>query len=365
MIMKKRIFLSIAAVVIAVVMAAPGFCQIKPGSFTFSPFIGGHTFEGNMDLDTGPTYGVRLGYDFTKHFGAELSFDFVDTKYTEPANSIGTNVWNYRLEGLYHFMPENRLVPFISLGAGGQNLDFKDAATKNKSRFAADYGVGLKYFLTEAIALRADVKHLLAFDSVYNELVYTLGLSIPFGAQKAVPAAAPAAFVAETKQAEAAPAVEKVEAAPVIPKEVEPAPIVIQEDEKKMKAAAAEAVAKEIIEKGRATINVEFDFDKADVKSRYYDEIKKFADVMAKYKDLKVVIEGHTDNIGTEAYNQDLSMRRADSVKNCLIKKFGTEETRLTSKGYGFSKPIADNKTAAGRQKNRRVEAAVDYIIKK
>lgn len=360
---KKRIFLSVIAIVVSVVMSAPGFCQVKPGTFTISPFIGGQSFEGNMDLDTSPVYGVKLGYDFTKHIGAELSFDYGDTKYTKLANSISTKVWDYRLEGLYHFMPENRLVPFIAVGGGGQNLDYNDAATKNRSRWVADYGVGLKYFLTNEIALRADVKHLFAFDSVYNEVVYTIGLSIPFGAQKA----SPAALIEETKKpAEAAPVVAKVEEPAPVAKVEEPAPVVAKEDEKKMKAAAAaEAVAKEMIEKGRATINVKFDFDKANIKSEYNDEIKKFADVMTKYKDLKVVIEGHTDNIGTEAYNQNLSMRRADSVRNYMIKKFGVAESRLTAKGYGLSKPIADNKTAAGRQKNRRVEAAVEYIIKK
>jgi OOP family OmpA-OmpF porin len=78
-----------------------------------------------------------------------------------------------------------------------------------------------------------------------------------------------------------------------------------------------------------------------------------------------VVIEGHTDNTGKKAYNQKLSEKRANSVKSYLTKQFGTEESRLTAKGYGMSKPIDSNKTKAGRQNNRRVEAAVNYIIKK
>jgi OOP family OmpA-OmpF porin len=130
-------------------------------------------------------------------------------------------------------------------------------------------------------------------------------------------------------------------------------------------AVAAAAVAKEIFEKGRATINVEFDFDKADIKPAFDEEIQKFALVMKNYPDLKVVIEGYTDNVGKKAYNEKLSERRANSVKNYMTKKLGIEESRLTARGYGNSKPIDSNKTKMGRQKNRRVEAAVSYQIKK
>ena len=164
----------------------------------------------------------------------------------------------------------------------------------------------------------------------------------PIPVKKEVRAEAPAAApVVEQKEAPAA--------APVVTK----------------RQAAAAAVAKEMFEKGRATINVEFDFDKAVVKPAYNEEIQKFADVMKDHQDLKVVIEGHTDNVGKKAYNQKLSEKRANSVKNYMIEKFGIEKSRLTAKGYGMSKPIDSNKTKAGRQKNRRVEAVVDYMIKK
>jgi OmpA-OmpF porin, OOP family len=75
---------------------------------------------------------------------------------------------------------------------------------------------------------------------------------------------------------------------------------------------------------------------------------------------LKLSIEGHTDNVGTDEYNHKLSHDRAASVKNYLISK-GIDETRLTSVGFGETQPIADNKTAAGRAKNRRVVMKVEY----
>ena len=351
--MKK--FIPFMVIFIIVALASSIFGQIRPGAYSISPFVGGYTFEGNMDLKTQPVYGLRFGYDFTKHIGAELLFDYIATKYTRPVNEANTNVYNYRLEGLYHFMPEKRLVPFISVGAGGQSIDYS-SGSENKTRFVADYGAGLKYFITNSVAFRADVRHLLAFGSTYNNLEYTVGLSILFGGAKPAPAT-----VIKEPEPETATMVKQPEAAPAIAvKETEPETATMVKE-----AEAVAAVAKEIIEKGRATINVEFDFDKAEIKSAFHQEIKKFAGVLKKYPELKVVIEGHTDNVGGKDYNQNLSMKRAESVKNYLIKKFGIGESRLTAKGYGLSKPIADNKTAAGRQKNRRVEAAVDYTIKK
>jgi outer membrane protein OmpA-like peptidoglycan-associated protein len=76
--------------------------------------------------------------------------------------------------------------------------------------------------------------------------------------------------------------------------------------------------------------------------------------------DLKLSIDGHTDNTGTPEKNQTLSENRANAVKNYLVSK-GIDESRLTAAGHGQDQPIADNKTAAGRQKNRRVELKLGY----
>jgi OOP family OmpA-OmpF porin len=119
-----------------------------------------------------------------------------------------------------------------------------------------------------------------------------------------------------------------------------------------------------IIEKGRQTLNVEFDFNKSIIKQGYDKDINDLVQVMKDYPDLKVVIEGHTDNIGTAEFNKELSQRRADAVKQYMVEK-GIDANRITAEGFGFDRPIASNDTEEGRQKNRRVEAAVDYIIQK
>jgi outer membrane protein OmpA-like peptidoglycan-associated protein/opacity protein-like surface antigen len=121
----------------------------------------------------------------------------------------------------------------------------------------------------------------------------------------------------------------------------------------------------EIIEKGRTTLKVLFDFDKSVIKTGYYGDVDNLISVMKQYPDLNVVIEGHTDNHGTAAYNKKLSQRRADAVKKYMVEKGGIDSNRLTTQGYGFERPITSNKTSEGRAKNRRVEAVADYIIKK
>lgn len=101
--------------------------------------------------------------------------------------------------------------------------------------------------------------------------------------------------------------------------------------------------------------NINFDFNKANIKPGFYPILNNVFKVMKENKDLKIVINGHTDNIGPEAYNMKLSKRRALAAKAYLVKK-GISKDRITTKGYGFSRPIASNKTEEGRAKNRRVE---------
>lgn len=98
-----------------------------------------------------------------------------------------------------------------------------------------------------------------------------------------------------------------------------------------------------------------FDFDKRDIKPRFYPIFDAVAEVLNDNPSLRIVIEGHTDNLGTKVYNQRLSKERAEAVKRYLIKK-GIESDRLTTVGYGFSMPKTSNETDAGRALNRRVK---------
>jgi len=101
-----------------------------------------------------------------------------------------------------------------------------------------------------------------------------------------------------------------------------------------------------------------FDFDKAVLKK---EGKAKLDDLTSKIKgiNLEVIIAvGHTDSVGSDAYNQKLSVKRAEAVKAYLVSK-GIEKNRVYTEGKGEKQPVADNKTAEGRAKNRRVEIEV------
>jgi outer membrane protein OmpA-like peptidoglycan-associated protein len=101
--------------------------------------------------------------------------------------------------------------------------------------------------------------------------------------------------------------------------------------------------------------NVLFDFDKANIRTDAQPTLNKLVDVLNKYPDTDIELQGHTDNTGTEKYNQVLSEKRARSVDTYLVKK-GIKTKRIKTKGFGETIPKYDNSTESGRAQNRRVE---------
>lgn len=102
-----------------------------------------------------------------------------------------------------------------------------------------------------------------------------------------------------------------------------------------------------------------FDFDKSTIKPEAGAILDRLVVFMNENKDKKVSLSGHTDSVGTDAYNQKLSERRVNSVRSYVVKK-GVDAGRISGQGFGETKPIADNKTKDGRAKNRRVEVKVN-----
>src|SRR3990172_1793691 len=428
--MRKTLSASFILAAFLFFFVSSSHAEIKAETYSIMPFIGGYTFEGNEDLESKAVYGIRFGYDITKEWGVEGTFDWLRTNYSTNIANSDVDTYGYRLEALYHFLPQGKLVPFLAAGVGDRTAHYTNPSiTRDRNQILAVYGAGLKYFLYKDIALRGDIRHMILLNDNYNNLEYTIGLAYYFGGPKPAPLDSDKDGVTDNydkcpgtpigvrvdkdgcpldtdrdgvpdylDKCPGTPAgvkVDKVGCPPDTDKDgvpdyldkcpgtpagvkvdqygcppVEqlqevraeaPAAAAVVTGEQKKEAAAAAVVSKEMFEKGRATIKIKFDFDKADVKPAFNKEIKKFADVIKNYPHLKVVIEGHTDRTGKKAYNQKLSEKRATSVKSYMTEKFGIEESRLTVRGYGDSKPIASNKTKAGRQKNRRVEAAVDY----
>ncbi len=471
---RKIMILAAAALLAGAVTAHAG---VKADSFTLSPFIGGYSFDGVEHQETRPEYGIRGGYNFTEHLGAEVVFGYVASKLTSGGGDI--DLFNYRLDALYHFMPENRLVPYLAIGYGGLTTEYPNNADRTRGAF--NYGGGVKYFLNDSMALRGDIRNLVFRDGTTQfNYEYTAGMDFVLGGTKpapapvAAPAPAPAPAVSEpTVHLAATPAIVqkgqssrlvwssqavnacdiqpgigtvglqggmdvtpatttsyvltcvgdggKATSSTLVTVTPSPAPTcnltatpstvvkgastVLSWSSTNAKecdlqpgigavpasgsrtvtpdattnylitctgdggsatsSATAQVTMPKPPEKECIVLKIEFDTNKWDIKPKYHDEIKKVADFLQKYPEVKGVIEGHTDNRAGAAYNMKLSQRRADSVRKYLIDKFKIAPDRLSAVGYGLTRPIASNATAAGRQKNRRIQATFECIIKK
>jgi outer membrane beta-barrel protein len=179
--MKRVLLLAVAGVLVLAAIAA---AANREGQISISPIIGGYTYDSSQGRDSSvnPIYGVRAGYNFTRNLGIEGLFDYVTAEH--PDNSGEIDMVRYGGELLYHFFPDNVLVPYLAAGYSG--VKFDGSGIDRDIHGAFDYGAGLKYFMNDSFALRLDFRHLLySMDGRTNSnLEYTLGAYIPLNAGK-------------------------------------------------------------------------------------------------------------------------------------------------------------------------------------
>lgn len=343
-----------------------GIAEDRQGAFTVTPNIGWYFFEGNQNLDDGITSGINLGYSITKNWAVEGSINYIDSDRKDFKDSEVSG-YLYKLDALYNITSFGKLVPYLAVGVGGITLDPSRGSSEND--FLFNYGAGLKYFLTDDIALRGDVRHVLPYGSLgkdesQNNLLCTVGVSFLFGGEKEKPK------VEETPKAEEPPkAVEEPAQVEEQPKEEEPPKAVepprtdsdgdgVYDDLDKCpntpKGATVDSRGCWILE------GVYFDTEKWNIVSQYFPILDNVVGIIKKNPDMKLEVQGHTDIRGTEKYNQKLSENRAKSVLEYIAGK-GIDREKLTAKGFGYSVPAAPNDTAEGMSKNRRVELKPIY----
>lgn len=232
-------------------------------------------------------------------------------------------------------------------------------------------GLGAMYRINDALSLRGEGRAIYNVDHEWWEGMALAGLEVVLGGHKG--AAVPVAPIVEPEPAD--PIIEEPVDVVVIPEpEPEPQPEIDSDADgvvDSLDACPGTATNLVVDARGcprqvpvddnlRMELRVFFDNDKSKIKAQYKPEIAKVAEKMREYPNSVARIEGHASKTGPSArYNQRLSEARAVAVKSMLANEFGVNPGRLTTQGFGYSRPIAPNDTEEGRAMNRRVYAII------
>jgi OOP family OmpA-OmpF porin len=246
-----------------------------------------------------------IGYQFNDLWAADLTLG------TDFSGEVGTD--QAQING-YRFFGANKWRPYLSAGVSAFDVD--NATDSSTQQIQGGFGVSGD--LSDNLELRLGYQVFFDLgDESNNDKALGLALNWHFKKPKTVAVSQPVA------QPESAPR------------------------------------QKEVVD--TYELVVEFDFDKYNIKKVYGPQFEEIAKVLRESPDISMTIEGHTDWIGTEEYNQRLSQRRANAVKDKFIQDYGIGKSRISTLGYGETRPIADNNTTAGRQRNRR---AISVILR-
>ncbi len=290
-----------------------------------------------------------LGYNFAPNFALEIdystgSFKLKDFASGGPSEQLRAG----SLDVLYKFLPNSIFRPFILAGAGelqdriGANFDanhswMAEAGVGALTGIGSQSGSTRLQLRTEAKYRREFIQSNLYIPNNPSDVVFGVGLQLSFGNPT------PPAPVS------AAP--------PPPPPEPAPAPVVVAPPPPEPCHAPAGFKVDancHIIEQTVVVRAVDFEFNSTQLTAPAQHTLDEVAAALLTQPELHVEVQGHTDSIGTDAYNLGLSQRRADAVRTYLIGK-GLSPAVLTAQGFGKSKPIASNETAEGRAQNRRV----------
>lgn len=256
---------------------------------------------------------------------------------------------------------DNAFKPYVLVGAGQSKIEVEDAAgnfvTGSKDTIG-NLGLGAMYRINDALSLRGEARAIHNFDNNWWEGMALAGLEVVLGGHLAPTVAvppmqeplvdtAPVVVVESDLDSDGDGVPDSIDACPGTPMNV-----VVDE--------RGCPVPVDITDELKMELRVFFDNDKSTIKNQYKPEIAKVAEKMREYPNSTARVEGHASKTGPSArYNQRLSEARAVAVKSMLTNEFGIEPNRLSTVGYGYDQPIADNNTEEGRAMNRRVYAII------
>lgn len=244
--------------------------------------------------------------------------------------------------------------PYVLIGAGQSktSMAFDDGSKATSKDTIGNLGLGAYYRINDALSLRGEGRAIYNFDNDWWEGLALAGLNVVLGGHLA-----PAAPLVEPTPVEPIVLTDGDDDQDGVPNSVDKCPgtplnVVVDADGCPREISMDDAL--------RMELRVFFDNDKTVIKDQYKPEIQKVAEKMNEYPNSTASIEGHASKTGPSArYNQRLSEARANAVKSMLVNQFGVAPQRISTVGYGYDRPIADNNTAEGRAMNRRVYAII------
>ncbi len=336
--------------------------------YEITPVIGYNIAEGNLNLKNEILTGIEAQYTGCKlPIKPELSVLYsggVESDDLFPSDK--TNIFRLALNGVYDLPETGHLIPFVKAGFGYETMN-RHFANNSDGAFV-DAGAGVKIPFTEDLALKLETVYMLKhnFNSAGNtwgdsNLAVLAGLNFAFGS-KAAPT--PVTEPEQTPEPETTPepvdgdddndgVLNSVDKCPTTPSgdKVDADGCTIVEALPVVAETKAEPVCPP-----KVNLHINFEFDSAKVDEDSLERVEKFSEFLKCTPEYKAKIIGHTDSVGSDAYNQKLSQKRADAVRNMIVKD-GVPSDKISTDAKGESQPIATNKTKEGRAQNRRIEA--------
>jgi OmpA-OmpF porin, OOP family len=336
----KKILLSTIACATMVLAANSNY------KYEITPTFGGAFSEGNLDVERNYTNaGLNIGFNLFDSAFDQVELGFLrsteDVDYTNNTDTGITRVFTNLVKD-YSLTENTSLYALVGFGAE----IFDDENFGNEDGLFGNYGLGIKYKLADQLSIKLDARHLIETDHGDNNLLYNIGFAIPFGE-----VAKPAPVVVEAPAPVVAPA-------PVAaPKDSDNDGVIDALDQcpNTMAKAKVDAVGCMTL----VNLDINFDTNSAVIKDGYSPRIAEFASMLRQNPKLSATIEAHTDSVGSNAYNQKLSERRAASTVEAL-KALKVDPAKIKAVGYGETKPVASNATVEGRAENRRVNAVLN-----
>lgn len=338
-----KLFKYISSIAIAALVAINSFAgEVIDSGFTLSPGLGRYYFDDDRDLENDGFLSLGLGYQFDSPWGVELNYMTGEAD-GDSGVTPDTDYEQLRLDGLYHFGKAQGWQPYLAFGLGTLEFD-PDGGADSFDETLVNIGGGLKYFVTPALALRADVRAFNSLDEEDTDLALTLAVNYLFGQP--------------SKTASRSTVVDGDGDRDGVKDSMDQCP----------DSAAGSRVDSSgcyIMEQREYGVDLQVNFatDSAVVTADYMPKIAAVARFMEDYPQTKVVVEGHTDSRASDSYNMELSSRRAASVAKILVEKYSIAASRVGSRGYGENRPLASNDSAEGRAANRRVVAVISVTV--